>query len=393
MSTSTNDNDVIGAISSPLEISDDEIASMSFEDYLSKYGNIPDDEEESTEEGEEESVDDENNSEEVTTEEEPKKKGDKESSEEEESSEETKEESKDEEENTEDKSVDKDSVIDQTEYTKLKEVNDKIFAEFKANGKTIKVDNVDQVISLMQMGANYTQKMTQIKPQLKTLQMLEAHGIKDESQLSFLIDLHKKDPAAIAKLIKDADINPHQLDVTEADKYTGSDYSITYAQFDFKTVTEELRLDTSLEYAKLMQAVQTFDNKSKTAILDNPLILKDLSEHYKDGTYASVMAEVDRRKILGDSRLNAMPLLDAYVTVGQEMANNKKLPTKAKEEVKAEVVASKAIAPKAKTNPTKKIASNVSGTTTNKASEEINFLAMTDEEFEAYTKSQKVLRK
>ena len=35
----------------------------------------------------------------------------------------------------------------------------KLFAPFKANGKDIKVDSVEEAIALMQMGANYSKKM------------------------------------------------------------------------------------------------------------------------------------------------------------------------------------------------------------------------------------------
>ena len=380
MSNSTDDNEIIGAISSPLELSDDEIASMSFEEVLAKYGNISDEEESEEEEDKKD-----------LTEDKPKDDSEEESTEDEDSKEESKEEGKTEEEESESDDVDKDKDDDQTiEYTELKEIKDKIFSEFKANGKLIKVDNVEQVISLMQMGANYTQKMTQIKPQLKTLQMLEANGIKDESQLSFLIDLHKKNPSAIAKLIKDAELDAHTLDETEAESYVSSDYSITDAQFNFKQVTEELRSDPSLKYPELMQAVGTFDIKSKNELLNNPHVLKELSEHYKDGRYSEVMAEVDRRKMFGDMRLSTMSTLDAYVTVGTELAQ-KKLATQPVTKP-TEVVATKVIAPKAKTNPNKKIAANVSGSGQGKAKEEINFLAMSDEEFEAFTKANKVLR-
>ena len=44
----------------------------------------------------------------------------------------------------------------------MKEVYNKVFAPFRANGKEIQVKSVDDVISLMQMGANYNKKMASI---------------------------------------------------------------------------------------------------------------------------------------------------------------------------------------------------------------------------------------
>ncbi len=65
---------------------------------------------------------------------------------------------------------------------------EKIMAPFKANGKEIKLDNPDDVVRLMQMGANYTQKMQALQPNLKLLKMLQNQGLLDEGKLNNLID-------------------------------------------------------------------------------------------------------------------------------------------------------------------------------------------------------------
>ena len=82
----------------------------------------------------------------------------------------------------------------------------RLLAPFKANGKEIAVSTVDDAISLMQMGANYNKKMAGLKPSLKMLKLLENSGLLSEEKISYLIDLEKKNPAAINKLIKDSGI-------------------------------------------------------------------------------------------------------------------------------------------------------------------------------------------
>ena len=46
---------------------------------------------------------------------------------------------------------------------------DKVTAEFQANGKAFKIDSADDVVSLMQKGLNYNQKMATMKPGMKVL--------------------------------------------------------------------------------------------------------------------------------------------------------------------------------------------------------------------------------
>ena len=81
---------------------------------------------------------------------------------------------------------------------------DRLVAPFKANGREITVKSVDDAIALMQMGANYNKKMSALKPNLKLMKLLENNGLLDETKIGFLIDLEKKNPDAINKLIKDS---------------------------------------------------------------------------------------------------------------------------------------------------------------------------------------------
>ena len=119
---------------------------------------------------------------------------------------------------TEKDSKEKDSkeVVTEIDYKKEYE---RLTASFKANGKDISVANVDEAISLMQMGANYNKKMAALKPNLKLLKLLENNKLLDESKISYLIDLDKKNPEAITKLLKDSGIDPLDVDVNKESEY------------------------------------------------------------------------------------------------------------------------------------------------------------------------------
>ena len=121
-------------------------------------------------------------------------------------------------------SVTKDDVTQSTDY---KTFHDKMMAPFVANGKTIQLQSVDEAIQLMQMGANYTRKMQSIAPHRKVLMMLENNGLLDEGKLSRLIDLDKKNPEAIRALVKEAGIDPLDIDVESDSTYVPGDHVVS----------------------------------------------------------------------------------------------------------------------------------------------------------------------
>jgi hypothetical protein len=103
----------------------------------------------------------------------------------------------------------------------------RLMAPFKANGKMITLNSPEELIQLAQMGANYTRKMQDIQPHRKVLQMLQNNGLLDEGKLSFLIDLDKKDPEAIKKLIKDTGMDPLDIDTSVEPDYKEGNHIVS----------------------------------------------------------------------------------------------------------------------------------------------------------------------
>lgn len=217
------------------------------------------------------------------------------------------------------KDEDVDSKADAKSGTPVdyKSVYDRIMAPFKANGKTIKVDTPDDVIQLMKMGANYTRKIQALQPSLKVLRMLENHGLLDESKLSFLIDLHRKEPGAVKKMVKDSGVDPMDIDTTKDPEYKPGDYRVTDQEVAFTSTIQEIGSDQGgRELIRTIQ--QTWDKNSKDAIWKDPDILRVVNEQRQTGIYGQITAEIERRKTLGRLR-PGVPFLEAYKTVGQEM--------------------------------------------------------------------------
>lgn len=203
------------------------------------------------------------------------------------------------------------------EEVDYKSAYERIMAPFKANGKMIKIDSPDEAIQLMQMGANYTRKIQALQPGLKVLRMLENNGLLDETKLSFLIDLSRKDPAAVKKLVKESGVDPMDIDTSKDSGYKPGNYQVS----DEEVALTSLIRDIGSEQGgrDLIQSIhKTWDKRSKDAILADPEILRVLNDQRTNGIYAKVSAEIERRKTIGRFSSNT-PFLEAYRVVGEEM--------------------------------------------------------------------------
>lgn len=193
----------------------------------------------------------------------------------------------------------------------------KILAPFSANGKQMQVQSAEEAITLMQMGANYNKKMAALKPNLKLLKLLENNGLLSEEKLSFLIDLDKKNPDAITKLVKDSGLDPLEMDVSKSD-YKPNTYTVHDREVELDSVLIDIQ-DTPT-YSKTISVVGTkWDGESKKIIVENPQLIKVINDHMANGVFDLISNEVDRQRAL--NRLNGVSDIEAYRLVGDEMHN------------------------------------------------------------------------
>ena len=189
----------------------------------------------------------------------------------------------------------------------------KLTAPFKANGREIQIKDVDDVISLMQMGANYNKKMAALKPNLKLMKLLENNGLLSEEKLSFLIDLDKKNPEAISKLIKDSGVDPLDLDAEKAGDYKPTVRKIDDRELELDAVLDEIQ-DTE-SYSRTLDVVSNqWDGASKNVIANAPQLLKVINSHVQSGVYDLIVKEIEREKMFG--RLSGLSDIEAYRQVG-----------------------------------------------------------------------------
>lgn len=212
----------------------------------------------------------------------------------------------------------KEEVVD-TPQIDYKAEYERLTQPFKANGKEIKVNSVEDAVELMQMGANYSKKMAALKPHLKLIKMLDKHGLMDESKLSYLIDLNGKNPEAIAKLVKDSGLDPMEMDENKADGYKPTSYKVDDREIELDNVLESIK-DSSTYQRTISVVSNEWDKASKEVIANTPQILSVLNAHMESGIYDIIQAELENERTFG--RLQGLSDIEAYRYVGDRIQAN-----------------------------------------------------------------------
>lgn len=193
----------------------------------------------------------------------------------------------------------------------------KLFEPFMANGRKMTIRNADEGVRLMQLGAGFNAKMESLKPDLAIIATLRREGLLDNEKLSFLIDLHKKNPEAIGKLVKDSGVDVLDLDESKVAGYKPGNYSTSTKEVELDQVLDSLK--DSPSYGVLMDNVaKKWDSESKREVGDNPAILQRINQHMEAGFYDKIVDEVNRKKALGEIP-SGTPFLAAYAKVGDEL--------------------------------------------------------------------------
>lgn len=274
------------------------------------------------------------------------------------------------------------AVETQESTVDYKAAYEKVMAPFKANGKTIQMNNPDEVIQLMQMGANYTRNMQQLAPHRKLLLMLDKAGIT-ESNIGLLLDVHAKNPEAIKKVMKDAGMDPLDMDLSQEPQYQAGNHQVTDTEVAFRQVLEDVKSSPEGQET-LVHIDRDWDQTSKELLVQNPDVLQTIQEQRVNGIYGRIDAEVQRQRLLGNIPATT-PYLAAYKQVGDYLAQNggfADLVQPVQQATKPAPIATtvKKVEPAVQHNA-EVAAAAVSRTTPVAAKTAPNFLAMSDEDF------------
>jgi hypothetical protein len=217
--------------------------------------------------------------------------------------------------------------------------------------------------------------MQELVPHRKMITMLQNNGLLDEGKLSYLIDLSQKNPDAIKKLVKDAGIDPMDIDVTAETAYREGNHRVSDEEVAFHSVLEDMK--STPERVETLKVInEGWDQASKEALWKNPAIMSVMHEQRSNGVYDLIATEVARRQTLGVIPAGT-PFLHAYKVVGDELYTQ---PPAAS--VVAQPVATRVQAPKPQVTNSKRAAavSPNRSSPANKAPS-VDFLNMSDEDF------------
>ena len=252
----------------------------------------------------------------------------------------------------------------------LKAVHAAIFKPFKANGKEIAPKTVEDVISLMQMGANYTKKMQLMAPMKKAVESLNKAQI-GESDLNFLIDVHNGDKEAIKKLLEKHKVDPIELDM-ENTNYVPKNNIASDEDVEYSDVLSDIQ--SSLPKIQEILTKQ-WDNQSRTELLKNPQLMRALHEEIEMGRFDEVQAQLEIEKTFG--RYKGKSDVEAYIDlVSRLVAEQQSKANVETKKVTPERKPTKPVPDKTKAAPVRTKQTNQASTLTVK-----DILSMPEEEF------------
>ena len=277
-----------------------------------------------------------------------------------------------------------------------------ITSEFTANGRQVRVEKPEDIVRLMQMGMNYNKKMEAIKPNMGLIKTLKEHGLDNPETLQFLIDLKKHDKTAIAKLLKDAEVDTYDLPDLEETPYTSQTAIISNQQAEFESILADLnQLPKGTDLIQSLGRSETWDDNSLEFFRTQPEALYHLYNDKNSGLYDEVLRVIDVDKALGiiPQTWLEKPFVELYEFVAsslsqqQQQVPTSQSPNPLNQQPKI-VGHNLQTQTQVRNQPTAPKTAGVThtGSTQNILADVPDFLAMTDEQFEAFTNSTQGLR-
>lgn len=257
---------------------------------------------------------------------------------------------------------------------------------FKANGRDFQVTDPQDMITLMQKGADYVKKMTEIKPLRRMGKLLEDNQIS-EDDIAFLLDLKAKKPEAIAKLVKESEVDIYGLDSIQTDSYTPQPIVVNEVDSMLQNTLDDLQA-TSATFTQTLQVVgNQWDDSSRQTISQNPELLRILDRQVADGTFNKIDNVLQYERAMG--RLTGVSDIQAYVEIERRMGIGHQAVQPQPTSSPTQQVQSQAVAQQQQQEQKRKQAAAAPRQTQTQTSQtSINVAAMSDDEFMKFMAAQ-----
>lgn len=206
--------------------------------------------------------------------------------------------------------------------------------KIKANGKEFEM-TLDELKQTASKGMDYLKKTTALKPYRTMIAAMEENKVSPED-INLLIDLKKGNKEAIAKLIKENEVDVY--DLPEANDYKPQEYRQSETALEMKEVLSTISKDA--EFSRTSEIYSAFDEQTKAFLNEDPSRIVGLHNDIKTGVFDKVLPLAEKKAMIDG--YNA-PFLQYYLQAGQEIlnANNKPIQTEQKQYVPPENRANK----------------------------------------------------
>ena len=206
--------------------------------------------------------------------------------------------------------------------------------KIKANGKEFEM-TLDELKQTASKGMDYLKKTTALKPYRTMIAAMEENKVSPED-INLLIDLKKGNKEAIAKLIKENEVDVY--DLPEANDYKPQEYRQSETALEMKEVLSTISKDA--EFSRTSEIYAAFDEQTKAFLNEDPSRIVGLHNDIKTGVFDKVLPLAEKKAVIDG--YNA-PFLQYYLQAGQEIlnANNRPIQTEQKQYVPPENRANK----------------------------------------------------
>lgn len=206
--------------------------------------------------------------------------------------------------------------------------------KIKANGKEFEM-TLDELKQTASKGMDYLKKTTALKPYRTMIAAMQENKVSPED-INLLIDLKKGNKEAIAKLIKENEVDVY--DLPEANDYRPREYRQSETALEMKEVLSTISKDA--EFSRTSEIYDAFDEQTKAFLNEDPSRIVGLHNDVKTGVFDKVLPLAEKKAMIDG--YNA-PFLQYYLQAGQEIlnANNRPIQTEQKQYVPPENRANK----------------------------------------------------
>ena len=206
--------------------------------------------------------------------------------------------------------------------------------KIKANGKEFEM-TLDELKQTASKGMDYLKKTTALKPYRTMIAAMEENKVSPED-INLLIDLKKGNKEAIAKLIKENEVDVY--DLPEANDYKPQEYRQSETALEMKEVLSTISKDA--EFSRTSEIYAAFDDQTKAFLNEDPSRIVGLHNDVTTGVFDKVLPIAEKKAMIDG--YNA-PFLQYYLQAGQEIlnANNRPIQTEQKQYVPPENRANK----------------------------------------------------